>query len=145
MAEIPDTDLSHVGVTKYGDFSVEVIDAVSDYLELMEVRVYIYIYTHKLLLFFFLMIFGHEISPWSSVQDVFDFDLIRGLLSRSDFGYVLTSTASYVMSSLLGVDVAIICTASRFMFDAMHAVTGAYAKPIFVDNLGAKPVCNLEI
>ncbi|CAL9243163.1 unnamed protein product [Arabidopsis halleri] len=80
VAEIPDIDLSHVGVTKYGNFSVEVIDPVSDYLELME--------------------------------DVFDFDLIRGLLSRSDFG---------------------------FMFDAMHAVTGAYAKPIFVDTLGAKP------
>ncbi|KAG7612660.1 Alpha-D-phosphohexomutase alpha/beta/alpha domain I [Arabidopsis suecica] len=80
VAEIPDIDLSNVGVTKYGNFSVEVIDPVSDYLELME--------------------------------EVFDFDLIRGLLSRSDFG---------------------------FMFDAMHAVTGAYAKPIFVDNLGAKP------
>ncbi|KFK26792.1 hypothetical protein AALP_AA8G294200 [Arabis alpina] len=80
VAEIPDIDLAHVGVTKYGKFSVEVVDPVSDYLELME--------------------------------DVFDFDLIRGLLSRSDFG---------------------------FMFDAMHAVTGAYAKPIFVDTLGAKP------
>ncbi|CAH2070313.1 unnamed protein product [Thlaspi arvense] len=80
VAEIPDIDLSQVGVTKHGSFSVEVIDPVSDYLELME--------------------------------DVFDFDLIRGLLSRPDFG---------------------------FMFDAMHAVTGAYAKPIFVDNLGAKP------
>lgn len=39
MAEIPDIDLSHVGVTKYGNFSVEVIDPVSDYLELMEVRI----------------------------------------------------------------------------------------------------------
>lgn len=29
----------------------------------------------------------------------------------------------------------------RFVFDAMHAVTGAYAKPIFVDKLGANPVC----
>lgn len=29
----------------------------------------------------------------------------------------------------------------RFIFDAMHAVTGAYAKPIFVDKLGANPVC----
>lgn len=28
----------------------------------------------------------------------------------------------------------------RFIFDAMHAVTGAYAKPIFVDKLGASPV-----
>lgn len=28
----------------------------------------------------------------------------------------------------------------RFTFDAMHAVTGAYAKPIFVDKLGGKLV-----
>lgn len=39
VAEIPDIDLSNVGVTKYGNFSVEVIDPVSDYLELMEVRI----------------------------------------------------------------------------------------------------------
>ncbi|KAK1304620.1 hypothetical protein QJS10_CPB11g00755 [Acorus calamus] len=78
MADIPDVDLSKLGVTEYGSFSVEVIDPVSDYLELME--------------------------------NVFDFELIRSLVSRSDF---------------------------RFIFDAMHAVTGAYAKPIFVDSLGA--------
>ncbi|PSR93385.1 Phosphoglucomutase [Actinidia chinensis var. chinensis] len=78
MAEIPDVDLSCLGVTKYGNFSVEVVDPVSDYLELLE--------------------------------NVFDFSLIGSLLSRSDF---------------------------RFIFDAMHAVTGAYAKPIFVDKLGA--------
>lgn len=40
VAEIPDIDLSQVGVTKYGNFSVEVIDPVSDYLELMEVRIF---------------------------------------------------------------------------------------------------------
>ncbi|XP_052188584.1 phosphoglucomutase, chloroplastic [Diospyros lotus] len=80
MAEIPDIDLSSLGVTKYGNFSVEVVDPVSDYLELME--------------------------------NVFDFSLIRSLISRPDF---------------------------RFIFDAMHAVTGAYAKPIFVDKLGASP------
>ncbi|KAK1274289.1 hypothetical protein QJS04_geneDACA022277 [Acorus gramineus] len=78
MADIPDVDLSKLGVTEYGSFSVEVIDPVSDYLELME--------------------------------NVFDFELIRSLVLRSDF---------------------------RFIFDAMHAVTGAYAKPIFVDSLGA--------
>ncbi|CAI0547065.1 unnamed protein product [Linum tenue] len=77
-AEIPDTDLSHVGITKYGSFSVEVVDPVSDYLELME--------------------------------NVFDFQLIKSLVSSPEF---------------------------RFTFDAMHAVTGAYAKPIFVDKLGA--------
>lgn len=38
MAEISDVDLSSLGVTKYGNFSVEVVDPVSDYLELMEVR-----------------------------------------------------------------------------------------------------------
>ncbi|XAR66188.1 Phosphoglucomutase (alpha-D-glucose-1,6-bisphosphate-dependent) [Bertholletia excelsa] len=80
MADIPDVDLSSIGVTQYGNFSVEVVDPVSDYLELME--------------------------------NVFDFSLIRSLLSRSEF---------------------------RFIFDAMHAVTGAYAKPIFMDKLGAHP------
>jgi phosphoglucomutase len=28
----------------------------------------------------------------------------------------------------------------RFVFDAMHAVTGAYAGPIFVEKLGADAV-----
>lgn len=78
IADVPDVDLSQLGVTKYGNFSVEVVDPVADYLELME--------------------------------NVFDFSLIRSLVSRPDF---------------------------RFVFDAMHAVTGAYAKPIFVDKLGA--------
>ncbi|CAN1842544.1 Phosphoglucomutase, chloroplastic [Linum perenne] len=77
-ADISDIDLSRLGVTKYGSFSVEVVDPVSDYLELME--------------------------------NVFDFELIKSLVSRPNF---------------------------RFVFDAMHAVTGAYAKPIFVDKLGA--------
>ncbi|XP_058109616.1 phosphoglucomutase, chloroplastic isoform X2 [Magnolia sinica] len=80
MADIPDVDLSRLGVTEYGNFRVEVIDPVADYLELME--------------------------------SVFDFKLIKTLISRPDY---------------------------RFAFDAMHAVTGAYAKPIFVDRLGAAP------
>ncbi|KAL8233035.1 hypothetical protein R6Q57_002813 [Mikania cordata] len=85
LADIPDVDLSSVGVSKYGNFSVEIVDPVSDYLNLME--------------------------------EVFDFSLIKNLVSRSDF---------------------------RLTFDAMHAVTGAYAKPIFVDKLGASPdsICN---
>ncbi|KAG6425696.1 hypothetical protein SASPL_116142 [Salvia splendens] len=78
VADIPDINLSQLGVTNCGPFSVEVVDPVADYLELLE--------------------------------QVFDFSLIRSLISRSDF---------------------------RFTFDAMHAVTGAYAKPIFVDKLGA--------
>lgn len=78
MADIVDVDLSRLGTTKFGNFSVEVVNPVSDYLELME--------------------------------NVFDFQLIKTLVSRPDF---------------------------RFIFDAMHAVTGAYAKPIFVDKLGA--------
>lgn len=38
IADIPDVDISKVGVTKFGSFSVEVIDPVSDYLELLEVK-----------------------------------------------------------------------------------------------------------
>jgi len=43
-------------------------------------------------------------------KEVFDFDLISKLLKRKDFS---------------------------MQFDAMHAITGAYAKPILVDALGA--------
>ncbi|KAG6579668.1 Phosphoglucomutase, chloroplastic, partial [Cucurbita argyrosperma subsp. sororia] len=63
FADIPDVDLSRIGEIKYGNFSVEVVDPVSDYLEQLE--------------------------------NVFDFPLIKSLLSRSDF---------------------------RFVFDAMHAL-----------------------
>ncbi|CAI8604564.1 unnamed protein product [Vicia faba] len=80
IADIPDVELSNIGVTQFGSFSVEVIDPVSDYLELLET--------------------------------VFDFQLIKSLISRPDF---------------------------RFTFDAMHAVAGAYATPIFIDKLGASP------
>lgn len=44
------------------------------------------------------------------LKEIFDFEEIRSLLARPNF---------------------------RFKFDAMHAVTGAYAKPIFVESLGA--------
>ncbi|KAF3638350.1 Phosphoglucomutase, chloroplastic [Capsicum annuum] len=36
IADISDVDLSQLGVTKCGNFSVEVVDPVADYLELME-------------------------------------------------------------------------------------------------------------
>ena len=35
---ITDVDLSCIGVTKFGNFTVEVVDPVSDYLELLEVQ-----------------------------------------------------------------------------------------------------------
>ncbi|KAL3521478.1 hypothetical protein ACH5RR_019627 [Cinchona calisaya] len=78
VADIPDVDLTRLGVTEYGNFDAEVVDPVADYLELME--------------------------------NIFDFSLIRSLLTQPDF---------------------------RFIFNAMHAITGAYARPIFVDKLGA--------
>lgn len=40
MADIPDVDLSQTGITKYGNFCVEVVDPVSDYVELMEVKLH---------------------------------------------------------------------------------------------------------
>mmetsp|Transcript_8438 Transcript_8438/g.20281 ORF Transcript_8438/g.20281 Transcript_8438/m.20281 type:complete len:562 (+) Transcript_8438:198-1883(+) len=36
MADIPDVDLSTVGVTKFGDFEVEVVDPVDTYLQLLK-------------------------------------------------------------------------------------------------------------
>jgi phosphoglucomutase len=76
--ESPDIDLSRPGETSVAGMKVEVIDAVSDYAELM--------------------------------QRLFDFDLIRGLFRSGSF---------------------------RMRFDAMHAVTGPYAKRILEEMLGA--------
>lgn len=49
---------------------------------------------------------------FKTLGEVFDFKLLSKFLQRSDFS---------------------------FIFDALHAVTGAYAGPLFVDRLGAKP------
>lgn len=92
------------------------------------------------------------------VQSVFDFQLIKSLLSRSDFRYVSKSSStkqdiyelwfSFLLNSFQCLNLRIStwlrvnCYIFRFIFDAMHAVTGAYAKPIFVDKLGANPVSN---
>ena len=84
-ADIPDVDLSTVGVTKFGEFEVEVVDPVSDYL--------------------------------ATLREVFDFPAIAALIARPDFTMV---------------------------FDAMHAVTGAYAGPILVEALGADPASILN-
>lgn len=48
----------------------------------------------------------------ATLKEVYDFGLLKQFIARKDF---------------------------TFLFDAMNAVTGAYAKPIFVDELGAKP------
>eukprot|EP01139_Manchomonas_bermudensis_P009742 Amastigsp_a339501_15.p2 type:complete len:381 gc:universal Amastigsp_a339501_15:1-1143(+) len=66
-------------VESFAGFSVEVIDSVSDYLEMM--------------------------------QEIFDFDLIRRLVSSPSFA---------------------------MRFDSMHGVTGPYARAIFEDELGAR-------
>lgn len=46
----------------------------------------------------------------AQLEEVFDFSLLSNFLSRPDF---------------------------KFVFDALHAVTGAYAGPLFVEKLGA--------
>ncbi|WPT14178.1 Phosphoglucomutase [Picochlorum sp. SENEW3] len=78
VADIPDIDLSSVGVTRFGDFEVEVVDYTKEYFD--------------------------------TLKEVFDFDALKKFVSRSDV---------------------------KFVFDAMHAITGAYAEPLFVDALGA--------
>ena len=77
IADITPIDLDMIGTVKGGDMTVEVIDPVADYAELMEA--------------------------------LFDFDALRKLF-KSGF---------------------------RMRFDAMHAVTGPYAKEILENRLGA--------
>lgn len=48
----------------------------------------------------------------ATLKGIFDFPAIKALVARPDF---------------------------HMVFDAMHAVTGAYANPIFVGELGASP------
>jgi phosphoglucomutase len=77
IVETTDLDLSTLGTTKLGNMTVEVVDPVADYAQLME--------------------------------SLFDFDALEALF-RSGF---------------------------TLSFDAMHAVTGPYAKAILEDRLGA--------
>ncbi len=79
ILEAADVSLDTLGETKLGDMTVQVIDPVSDYAELME--------------------------------SLFDFSAIKSLLAG---GF-------------------------RIKFDAMHAVTGPYAKEILEKRLGAAP------
>ncbi len=78
ILDAADVPLDEAGTTQLGDMTVEVIDPVADYVELMET--------------------------------LFDLDAIASLLQRPDF---------------------------HMRFDAMHAVTGPYAKVILEDRLGA--------
>jgi phosphoglucomutase len=77
LVDLPEVDLSSIGITTLDGFEVEVIDSVSDYADLM--------------------------------QSMFDFAAIKRWLSA---GHTIK-------------------------FDAMHAVTGPYAKEVFVNRLGA--------
>ena len=51
-----------------------------------------------------------KVDYLTTLGEVFDFGLLKSFLSRPDF---------------------------NFVFDALHAVTGAYAGPLFVEKLGA--------
>jgi phosphoglucomutase len=87
ISAFADVDISKLGETQLGDMTVQVIDAVADYADLM--------------------------------QSMFDFGAIQTLL-KSEF---------------------------NIKFDAMHAVTGPYAKAIFLNRLGAPQTClmNCEV
>ncbi|PPB81534.1 phosphoglucomutase [Albidovulum inexpectatum] len=79
IADLPDLDLMRPGKTGLGGMSVDIIDPVADYADLM--------------------------------QCLFDFDAIRAMFAS-------------------GI---------RMAFDAMHAITGPYAREIFENRLGAGP------
>lgn len=79
IADFENVDLEELGEREVGGMTIEVIDPVADYAELME--------------------------------NLFDFDAIRAMIKD---GFKVT-------------------------FDAMHAVTGPYAREILVNRLGADP------
>ncbi|MGC9504392.1 alpha-D-glucose phosphate-specific phosphoglucomutase [Baaleninema sp.] len=78
IIEAPDIDLDTLSIVQLGETTVEVIDPVADYADLM--------------------------------QSLFDFDRIRDFIKSGRF---------------------------RMSFDALHAVTGPYAKALFEERLGA--------
>lgn len=80
IADISDVNLEQIGEQTVGSCKVEIIDAVADYVSLM--------------------------------QEIVDFDLIRDYMSGESF---------------------------HILIDGMHAVTGPYAKALFVDLLGGPP------
>lgn len=84
VAEIPDIDLSNVGVTKYGNFSVEVIDPVSDYLELMEVR-----------------LFSHASSVLLMIFGMLNIRYVHGILCR--MCSTLISSEVFFQDQILGM------------------------------------------
>ena len=55
-----------------------------------------------------------------------------------NFSLVVLGNMSILLKSTYKVEY--LARFYRFIFDAMHAVTGAYAGPIFVEKLGANPV-----
>lgn len=85
ITDTADIDLTTCAVHTFGDAKVAIVDAISDYVELME--------------------------------SLFDFGLMKNYLSEN-----------------------------ALCFDALHAITGPYAKAIFVDKLGvpAENVINAE-
>ncbi len=87
IAVMADIDLDTVGTQKLDGLTINIIDPVSDYAELM--------------------------------ANIFDFPLLKQSLSSGKI---------------------------TMLFDAMHAITGPYAKRIFIDMLGASPnsVINAE-
>jgi phosphoglucomutase len=87
IAVFDEVDLDTIGTQQIDDFTVTIIDSVSDYAELM--------------------------------QSIFDFPLLKQSISS---GYI------------------------TLLFDAMSAITGPYAKRIFIELLGASPesVINAE-
>uniref|UniRef100_A0A7R9VRT3 phosphoglucomutase (alpha-D-glucose-1,6-bisphosphate-dependent) n=1 Tax=Chlamydomonas euryale TaxID=1486919 RepID=A0A7R9VRT3_9CHLO len=82
FGDVPDVDLSELGVTFFDGFEVEVTDPASDYVAVL--------------------------------KEVFDFDMLKDFVARPDF---------------------------KMVYDAMHAVTGPYARRILVAELGAPESC----
>ncbi|KAK6122265.1 hypothetical protein DH2020_043998 [Rehmannia glutinosa] len=116
---LPDVDISTTGITSFagpeGQFDVDVFDSANDYVKLM--------------------------------KSIFDFQSIQKLISSPKFSFW------YACELLIGchvwhafqfillneVDIDCLTSASHLAsYDALHGVAGAYAKRIFVEELGAQ-------
>ncbi|KAJ9554267.1 hypothetical protein OSB04_018312 [Centaurea solstitialis] len=126
---LPEVDISATGVSSFsgpeGQFDVEVFDAASDYVKLMK------------------SIFDFELIQKLLTSPQFSFWCVD-LLSSQRFAIALSSFLHYYFGLVLTFLLShvpfvgwllLLCFLS---YDALSGVAGAYAKRIFVEELGAK-------
>ncbi len=130
IVDAADIPIDAIGDSKLGDMTVSVIDPVNDYAELME-SLFDFAAIHALLT-------GGITQSGAQTSDT-EMPPLRPLPQSA--GYAITSDLASVVDSPSRMASGSISNVSgarfRIKFDAMHAVTGPYAREIFINRLGA--------